>query len=94
MQALPNSASANNREGRTAMLRDNCDIFEVQTKVFLKYLLPFEKQSVFAKSSRTTQLLTFVYLQQPMLSRKALCHTLRFPLYSTFGIKTLHIHSC
>ena len=39
-----------------------CDVFEVRTKK--KYLLLFEKQSVFAKSPRTTQLLTFVYLQR------------------------------
>ena len=40
------------------------------------------------------QNVTLVYLQQLMLSQKALHHALHCPLYSTFGVKTLHIHSC
>ena len=63
--------------------------------IFEKYLSLFEKQSIFAQSSRTTQLLTFIYLGQLMLSQKALYHALRCSLYSTSGVKTLHIQrSC
>ena len=62
--------------------------------IFEKYLSLFVKQSIFAQSLSTTQLLTFIYLGQLMLSQKSLYHALRCSLYSTLGVKTLHIQSC
>ena len=58
---------------RTAMEKDHLN---VQTKAFSKSNLLFEEQSVFTTSPRTTQLLTFVYLQQLTLYQKALHHAL------------------
>ena len=70
-------------------------VFEVRMKAFSQSTSHFLRNSLsFAKSLHTTQLLLFGYLRQLMLSQKALRHALSCPLYSTFGIQMLHMHSC
>ena len=87
-----NSASTNNRKDERQCRWTICNICECMAKLFLKSTSLF-CETLFCATTLTTQL-TSIYFGQLMLSKKALCHALCCPFYSTLDVKMLHIHSC